>query len=57
MAGSSGSRAGATGVEAVGDRGREIPAYRHVTVYESRLLDAVRKLPESKRRLLVEFLS
>lgn len=33
------------------------PAYRRLTDNESRLLDAFRKLPEHKRRLLVEFLS
>ncbi|TAL86357.1 MAG: DNA-binding protein [Rhodanobacter sp.] len=32
-------------------------AYRRLTEHESRLLDAFRSLPESKRRLLVEFLS
>lgn len=32
-------------------------AYRHLTDNEGRLLEAFRKLPESKRRLLVEFLS
>lgn len=33
------------------------PTYRHLTDNERRLLDAFRKLPESKRRQLVEFLS
>ncbi len=33
------------------------PAYRRLTDNESRLLDTFRKLPEAKRRLLVEFLS
>lgn len=33
------------------------PAYRHLTDNERLLLDAFRKLPEPKRRLLVKFLS
>lgn len=33
------------------------PAYRRLTDNEGHLLDAFRKLPEPKRRLLVEFLS
>jgi transcriptional regulator with XRE-family HTH domain len=37
--------------------GETTSAYRRLTEHESRLLDAFRKLPESKRQLLVKFLS